>query len=61
MRSPACVVWVDVQNLPRVRVSVNELEPACGQGHRTNVLAEYFGGVKASDIPPTGTGLLQFF
>lgn len=31
-------------------------EPACGEGHIAEVLAEYFGSVRASDIHPYGYG-----
>lgn len=35
---------------------VSAWEPACGEGHMSEVLREYFGDVKASDVFPYGAG-----
>src|SRR5215218_772604 len=34
-------------------------EPACGVGHMSRVLAEYFGEVRSSDIHPYGYGQVR--
>jgi len=36
-------------------------EPACGRGHMAQVLAEYFGAVRASDVFDYGYGEVQDF
>lgn len=36
-------------------------EPACGRGHMAQVLAEYFGSVRASDVADYGYGEVQDF
>lgn len=36
-------------------------EPACGQGHMSKVLNEYFGRVKSSDLYPYGYGEVRDF
>ena len=36
-------------------------EPACGRGHMAQVLAEYFGTVRASDVANYGYGEVQDF
>lgn len=37
------------------------LEPACGAGHMSKVLAEYFGTVSSADVHPYGFGAVQDF
>lgn len=47
------VVWPRIGMPPREKV----WEPACGEGHMAEVLAEYFHTVVASDIFPYGYGM----
>ena len=44
-----------VENVGELR-SQTCLEPACGVGHMSKVLEEYFGSVSASDVHPYGYG-----
>ena len=44
-----------VENVGELR-SQTCLEPACGAGHMSKVLEEYFGSVSASDVHPYGYG-----
>ena len=50
-----------VLDSPRRLQGQSCLEPACGQGHMSKVLAEYFGEVRSSDIHPYGFGTVQDF
>lgn len=49
-----------VEHIPALR-SKTALEPACGEGHMAEVLAEYFGKVETSDIHPHGYGRVANF
>lgn len=48
---------LDTRTLSNLRC----IEPACGAGHMTKVLKEYFSNVRSSDIYPYGYGEVQDF
>lgn len=44
-----------------IKASMDCLEPACGAGHMSDVLAKYFATVKSSDAYPYGYGEVRDF
>ncbi len=47
--------------IPDITKNMNCLEPACGAGHMSNVLIDYFGSVSSSDVHDYGYGEVKNF